>query len=80
LKEFSPPTFAQNTFGQCAFIAVQADDVLFHRALQYQTIYRDRVQLPHAVGAPHSLVFGGRISPRVGDDRVIGGGQIEAMD
>ena len=27
---------------------------------------------------PHGLVFGGRVPPRVGDDHVVGGGQVQA--
>ena len=70
--------FSQNTFGQRAFVIVQANDVFFYCALGDQPIDGDRTKLPDAVCATHCLILGGGVPPRVGDDHVVGCGQIEA--
>ena len=69
--------FVQNALGKRAFLVVQLDDALLDATLADQAIDGHRSQLPDAMRPTHGLVFGGRVPPWVGNDHVIGSGQVE---
>jgi len=56
---------------------VKRNDALFDGAGRHQPVHRHRPLLADAVRATHGLVFGGRVPPRVGDDHVVGGRQVQ---
>jgi hypothetical protein len=70
--------FGEDAFRERPLFVVQADDAFLDSALGDQAIYGDRPQLPDAVCSAHGLVFGSRVPPRVGDDHIVGSGQVEA--
>lgn len=57
---------------------MQVDDLLFDRALGDEAIDRHWACLTEAVGAIRSLVFDGRIPPRVHMHHVVGCRQVQA--
>jgi hypothetical protein len=67
----------ENPRDQIPFGVVQFEDFLFDGTLRDDAIDDDRFGLSDAVRSVGSLIFHGRIPPRVHVDDVIGGGQIQ---
>ena len=58
------------------FCLMQLKDFLFNRVLSNKLINGDRIFLTDPIGSVGSLVFNGRIPPRIQMDYVVGSGQI----
>src|SRR5258708_7731096 len=64
-------------FGQATFVILQLQDLLLDRVAGNQPVGEHVAILSDAVGTIDRLRFDGRIPPRVEDEHIVGGGQVQ---
>jgi hypothetical protein len=70
--------FAEDVFGEGLFAFLQFADLFFDAVLDEQTVGDDFGGLADAMRSIDGLVFNGGIPPRIEEDDVAGGGEVEA--